>query len=184
MRLRQTIVMSLLLGPLVCASARAETVLTPSVGRVFGGDLDTDRSTYGLAIGFMGDSPLGFEVDFSYTPDFFGRTATTSKNNQVTLMANLLLSARVSDMVRLYGTGGAGIMKSRVEDVDPFFDVDQNDFGVNAGGGILVKLGRNFGVRGDVRYFRDVQSRNDDLSKVDFGDLNYWRGSAGVTLRF
>ena len=187
MRLRQrltlTVLVALALGALA-DTARADTLVTANAGRVLGGDLDEGQLSYGAAIGFLGNGPLGFEVDLAYTPDFFGPSELTGKNNQVTLMANLLLSVPVNDSVRVYATGGAGIMKSRVEDVDPFFDVDQNDFGVDLGGGVMLKLGQSFGVRGDVRYFRDVQTRSDDLTKVDFGGLDYWRAVAGVTLRF
>ncbi len=193
MRLRDRLLFLLGILPLLLTgTAHADTIVTPWIGRVFSGDLrafDSDRGeshlAYGASLAFLGRGPLGFEVDAGYIPRFFGPTATTGKNNHVTLMANLVLSVPVTDAVRLYASGGGGIMKSNVEDpLDPSFDVNQNDLGVDAGGGVMLKLGDRFGVRGDLRYFRDVQTRTDDLSKVDFGGLHYWRGAAGVTLRF
>ncbi len=55
---------------------------------------------------------------------------------------------------------------------------------MNAGAGALLRLGDRFGVRGDVRYFRDLKTRADDPLKVDFGKFHYWRGAVGATLRF
>jgi hypothetical protein len=75
-------------------------------------------------------------------------------------------------------------MKFRVPDADAFFDIDRNDFGMNAGAGVMVGLGQNFGVRGDLRYFRDVHQSTGNEFDVDFGGFHYWRGAVGVTLKF
>jgi hypothetical protein len=167
--------------------AAADTILTGSIGRTFGGDVDEGHVSYGAALGFLGEGLLGFEVEGTYTPDFFGHTTTSGTNNVATLMGNVLLATpagRTSTGLRVYATGGVGIMKFRVPDIDQFFDVDQSDFAMNAGAGALLRLGDRFGVRGDVRYFRDVQTRTDDPLKVDFGKFHYWRGAIGATLRF
>jgi opacity protein-like surface antigen len=167
--------------------AAADTLLTGSIGRTFGGDVDKGHLSYGAALGFLGEGPLGLEVEGTYTPDFFGNTTSTGSNNVTTLMGNALLATpegRATSGLRLYATGGVGIMKFRVPDIDQFFDVDQSDFAMNAGAGALLRLGDRFGVRGDVRYFRDLKTRADDPLKVDFGKFHYWRGAVGATLRF
>ncbi len=165
--------------------AAADTILTGSVGRVFGGDLTESHTSYGAGIGFMGDGPVGFEIEGTYTPHFFGRTTTTGTNNVSTLMGNIVLGGSVANKAAyVYASGGVGIMKFRVPDVDQFFDVNQNDFAMDAGAGALLRLGDRFGVRGDVRYFRDLKTRTGDDFNVDFGTFHYWRGSVGATLRF
>ena len=61
-------------------------------------------------------------------------------------------------------------MKFRVPDADEFLDIDRNDFGMNAGAGMMVKrLGDRVGVRGDVRYFRDIHESSSDNFDVDLG---------------
>ena len=76
-------------------------------------------------------------------------------------------------------------MKTRVRDVDEFFDVDNNDFGINVGGGIIGYLSHNVGVRGDVRFFRDMSDREPGGGiDLDLGKFNYWQATAGLTIRF
>jgi hypothetical protein len=165
--------------------AAADTILTGSIGRVFGGDLTEGHVSYGGGIGFMGDGPVGFEIEGTYTPHFFGHTTTTGTNNVSTLMGDIVLGGSVANKAAyVYASGGVGIMKFRVPDIDRFFDVNQNDLAMDAAAGVLVRLGDRFGVRGDVRYFRDLKTRTGDILKVDFGKFHYWRGSVGATLRF
>ena len=173
-----------LLGLFAARPASADGLVTANVGRVFSGDVDEGQTGYGAAIGFMGEGIFGFEVEGTYTPDFFGDTDNGAGNNNVsTLMANVILGAPLG-AARIYASGGAGLMKFRVPDVDEFFDVDRNDFGVNVGGGAMIFFGDRVGVRGDVRYFRDVHESETGDFDVDLGGFNYWRGSIGLTLKF
>jgi opacity protein-like surface antigen len=164
----------------------ADTVVSATVGRTFSGDVDEGHTSYGAAIGFLGEGPFGFEIEGTYTPHFFGPDPEDSTSNVTTLMGNIVLGVPIgSNNSRIYATGGVGLMKFRVPDADEFFDIDRNDFGVNVGAGVMVNLNERFGVRGDVRYFRDVrESTDDDDFDVDFGGFHYWRGAVGVTLKF
>ena len=165
----------------VAGPLQAQTYLTPNIGAAFGGDLDDSRISYGGKLMFTGDSLIGFEVDFAYTPDFLG-TVAFGKSNATTLMGNLVLIS--GGRVRIYGSGGVGLLKTRVEDVDGFFEIDSNELGVNAGGGFIFAPNR-FGIQGDVRYFRNLTDPEpDDEFDVDLGDLNYWRASAGIVIKF
>jgi hypothetical protein len=164
--------------------AAADALVTANVGRVFSGDVDESQTSYGASVGFMGAGVFGFEVEGTYTPDFFGDTDTGAGNNNVsTLMANVILGAPIG-AGRIYASGGAGLMKFRVPDVDQFFDVDRNDFGVNVGGGAMVFFGDRVGLRGDIRYYRDVHESATGDFDVDLGGFNYWRGAIGVTFKF
>jgi len=99
-------------------------------------------------------------------------------------MGNVVLGVPLGGNARLYATGGVGLMKFRVPDADAFFDIDRNDWGVNAGAGVMFGLGDHFGIRGDVRYFRDVHESEAGDFEVDFGGFNYWRGAGGITFKF
>src|SRR5262245_21637812 len=107
-------------------AARAETLLTGFGGVAFGGATDRSRGS----IGFLGDGVFGFEAEFATTPDFFGRSSDSgvfTENDVVTLMGNFLLATPRAGL-RLYGTAGAGLMKTRLADAARFFSLDSNDF--------------------------------------------------------
>jgi opacity protein-like surface antigen len=190
MRLGKTFWMGALVFAALSGTATAETVITPYVGSVFGGDLSTDfegiedesHLNYGASLAFLGDGVFGFEVDGSYTPDFFGEIGD---NNVTTLMGNIVLSWPAGDSLRIYAVGGGGLLKSRVDDTDDFFDVDQNDWGIDAGGGVMFNFSERLGVRGDIRYFRNLTTREDPgIDEIDLGDFDYWRATAGLAIRF
>jgi opacity protein-like surface antigen len=184
MRRYLTVVSVLLL--LGASSARAEILVTGFGGVAFGGATTESRGTYGGALGFLGAGVVGFEIEGATTPDFFGTAGggAFTENNVLTLMGNLLLAAPAGP-VRIYGTAGAGILKTRLEDPDRLLSIDSNDFGINVGGGLIVYLGDHVGLRGDVRYFRDLQDADPDGAfDVDFGNVDYWRGVAGITFKF
>ena len=186
MRLRLTTTVKCLLAVVILVTpltAAADTVLTGNVGRVFSGDLEESELSYGGSIGFMGEGPFGFEVEGTYSPDVFGETEAGSSNIS-TLMGNLLVGIPLGQVARIYATGGLGIMKFSVPDVDEFFEIDQNDFGFNAGAGLMVHLGDTFGARADIKYYRDLEETDPDAFDVDLGGFNYWRGSVGLSLRF
>jgi hypothetical protein len=171
---------------LFASSARADALLTGFAGVAFEGSTDRTRGTYGGSLGFLGDGIAGFEIEFATTPDFFGESGEDvfTNNNVVTLMGSLLLAAPAGP-VRIYGAVGGGLMKTRLSDRDNLFDVDSNDFGINAGGGLLVFLGDHFALRGDIRYFRDLQDDQPDGDfDIDFGTVSYWRGVGGITFSF
>lgn len=184
-----------LASALAAAPASADNYLTGFGGIVFGGDLasgeagdldlENKHGVYGAALGAIG-SPLGLELEFSYSPDFFGSNRTlVPENNLVTLMANLVLSGHLGERSRVYASAGGGLMKSSVEDAGDFFDVGGNDFGANVGAGVLAAVGDNLALRGDVRYFRNLGDEEiDEEIDIDFGSFDFWRATAGLSLRF
>lgn len=171
---------------LACASpALAETLLTPFAGGAFGGSTDRTRAIYGMSLDFLGGLS-GFELEFSFAPSFFGGPEVArvfTRNNVVTLMGSFMLST--PGPLRIYGAAGIGLLKTRLEDPARLFDVDSTDFGVNVGGGVIVRLGEHVGVRADLRYFRALSDVSPErLPDVDLGALRYWRGAGGLALRF
>lgn len=166
--------------------ASADTILTPYAGVVFSGDTDESHGVYGGSLAFTARTGLGFEVDFAYAPDFFGSDRLlVPENNLTTLMGNLMFSGAISDNSRIYGSAGGGLLKGRVDDADDFFDVDRNDFGVNVGGGLILGVSDKLGIRGDIRYFRNIgDDEPDNEFDIDFGSFSYWRATGGLSFTF
>lgn len=188
MRLKRSIILALLFGSLLAvpAPARADWIFTPYVGANFGGDTPDTSLSVGSSLGYMGAGIIGFEVDFGYALDFWNDPNTNAFDSNVTsLMANLIVGVPVGGQgrgVRPYVSGGAGLLRSRVDDVEDFFDVTENSFGINAGGGIMGFISDNVGIRGDIRYFRSI--KDDDGLDLDIGSFDFWRASVGVAFRF
>ena len=167
--------------------ARADWLLTPYLGVTFGGSAPEQQVNYGLSAAFLGAGAIGFELDASITPNFFDSdTGLLDDSNVSTVMANFMIAAPgTGATLRPYAAIGAGIIRTKATSVGNLFDIDENSFGVNIGGGLLAQFNDRIGMRGDVRYFRSVQD-TDDTGDVDLdlSGFNFWRGTLGVTFRF
>jgi len=165
--------------------ARAEGLFTPFIGAAFAGDSDPGAVTYGAAIGATAGGLFGFELDFGTTGDIFedegfGDSSTT------TVMGNLMIGVPAG-VLRPYVSGGGGLIRTSFGGPDTLTPDDVNDFGINAGAGMMGFLGEHVGIRADLRYFRVVNGDDDDeLFDLDFnlGDLDFLRGSVGLVLRW
>jgi opacity protein-like surface antigen len=186
------------------AVASADWTFSPFLGSTFNGDLndiDLDQSidsklSWGGTLTWMGAGIAGFEVDFGYTPEFFFNENDTDidfigDGAVTTLMGNVVIGIPVGGQtgpgIRPYGTAGIGWMRASVDDIIDEFDIDDNSWGFNLGGGVMGMFTDNVGIRGDLRYFRSFRTDvRDDIGDLDFdlSGLNYWRGSVGVTFRF
>jgi opacity protein-like surface antigen len=103
-----------------------------------------------------------------------------------TLMGSLVIGAPLGEPgVRPYAVAGAGLIKSRVSDAEDIFDIDDNSFGINVGGGVHALVRSNLGLRADLRYFRGVRDTDagDDVD-LELGSFDFWRASVGATFRF
>jgi opacity protein-like surface antigen len=185
----------------------ADWLLTPFVGMNFGGsatfndalgDFEDEfekRGTFGASLAWMGAGAIGFEFDFGYTPNFFETTEGDfdfdyGDNNLTTLMANIIVGApfggQTGGGIRPYASGGIGIMRSRITDAEDLVDdLSASDLGFNVGGGVSGFFNDRVGLRGDIRYFRQLQDdEDDDDFDLSVGDLRFWRASLGVIFRF
>ncbi len=165
----------------VAAPLLAQVYLAPNLGLPFGGDTPHDpKVSYGGTLTFAGDV-LGFSVDFAYLPDFFAGSDLRD-NNVTTLMGNFVLIS--PGHTRLYASAGLGLLKSRVRNAADLFDVDSNQLGLDAGGGLLVVPARG-GRQADLRYYRSLTHPGPVLGfDFDLGSLSFWRASAGLVFRF
>jgi opacity protein-like surface antigen len=137
----------------------------------------------------MGHGIFGAEVDFGYSPSFFGTTSDFGNNSVINLMGNLIVGIPVGGThgsgFRPYVTAGLGLIRTQV-DGGILFPVSSsnNDFGWNAGLGAMGFFNEHFGVRGDLRYLRTLEN-NSTSTSIDFdpGGFHFWRASAGVVIR-
>jgi opacity protein-like surface antigen len=192
-RLAVMAALALALSP---ATADADWLFTPSVGGGFGGNASgREHLTYGVSLGWMGAGVIGWEADFGYTPEFFEGDDddtdffNTGDSNVTTLMGNVLIGVPVGGQtglgIRPYGVAGAGLLRTSVQDAENLFDIDNNDFGINVGGGVMGFVSDNVGFRGDIRYFRGFgEDEGNDEVDLDFSNFDFWRASGGVTFRW
>jgi opacity protein-like surface antigen len=180
--------------------AAADWLFTPFIGSTFGGSADVGgaipssksdferKLNWGASLSSGG--PVGFELDFSYSPNFFGVSDSGSgvsflgDGNVTTLTGNLRIAAS-GGPVRPYAVGGVGLIRAKVDDPAQFFSKPStSDFGMDVGAGLDGFFSDSVGIRGDIRYFRSFQK--DDSSAVDLslGSFHFWRAAVGVTFKF
>jgi opacity protein-like surface antigen len=171
------------------APAWADGFVSPWIGTNFASEPSDGRRALGLTAGSMGGGVIGGEVDFGYSPSFFGEETVFGSNNVLNLMGNVIIGVPIGGQagvgVRPYVTGGVGLIRSKI---GSFLGegASNNDIGFNLGGGVMGFFADHIGVRGDLRFFRTV---NSDLIDADFdpefslGDFDFWRMSFGVVFR-
>ena len=201
-----TSVLALMVFVAAPAKASADWLFTPFIGMNWGGTAEfTDfagdfedefeqKMNFGASLSWMGAGALGFEVDFGYSPNFFQNTAGDDDfefgdSNVTTLMANLKVGApfggQTGGGIRPYASGGLGLIKTRIDDPEDLFELNSTDWGLNVGGGVTGFFSDNFGLQGDVRYFRSLQDNEpDDEFDLALGSFNFWRGTVGLVFRF
>ena len=171
------------------APASADGYISPFLGYNFGGDsqncvslrnCEEHRNNWGVSLGSTG-APFGFELDLGYAPDFFGKTDTGS-NAVLTVMTNLTLTIPAGP-IQPYGLIGLGLVRPHAKLELSSISTDQNTLGWDIGGGLNVFLGHTFGIRGDLRHIRTLQDIT-LFGVLDNQPLDFWRASAGITLRF
>jgi opacity protein-like surface antigen len=187
---------------LLPATASAQNwFFTPFIGANFGGSADfgdfddgddefEKRVDFGATLGWN-PRVVGFEIDFGWSPNFFEDTVGDANfefgdSNVTTLMGNFLLSAPPGSGIRPYGSAGLGLIRAQISSAAGLFnDISTNDLGVNFGGGINGNFSDNFGIRGDIRYFRSLQDNEPDNDlDLDLGSFDFWRGTVGLTFRW
>jgi len=166
---------------------QAQTFITPFAGATFGADAPANKFSTGVALAFMGKA-AGFELELGYTPDFFNKSQSVvviGSNNVTSVMGNLLVGVG-KGLVRPYGTVGVGLLRSSVNSGSTLFtDVSSNDWGFNAGFGVVALFSDHVGVRADGRYFRSLQDSDPGGSlNLGIGNFDFWRAYGGLVLKF
>ena len=129
---------------------------------------------------------IGFDVDFGYSPNFFG---SNTNSYVLTTMGNVVVAIPFdrthSAGIRPYLTGGFGLIRASIDAPSAGYSVVNNDFGTSFGGGVMGFFGSHVGVRADLRHIRSLE---DDaptypFTRIDSGRLHYWRTSFALVLR-
>jgi len=211
---KKRILFAVLLTAMAARPARADWLLTPYIGGVFGGASnqftfnDTDdefeqRMNYGVSFGYYSKGIFGVEVDYGAAPNFFQFTGGTNDfdlfdldSSVQTLMGNVVLALPVGGAdgpFRPYVSGGFGTIRTQLRsETDVFDELTSNDSGYNVGAGAHLLAAGRVGIRADVRYFRGFEAIDDEdpvdnpLFDQPFAQevFNFWRGTIGVTFRF
>ena len=166
----------LIAGGCTAAPASAQLYVSPffgttsqaKVGKSVSTDL-LDEATFGAAAGTMGR--IGAEIDFDYTPDFFGfQDVTRDRNHVLTLTGaiNLRKPAYSPRRGRFspYATIGGGLLRI----LPGTHTVAHSAAGLVGGGGAMGFVTERIGWHGDARYVRDLSSDN---------PIRFWRVSIG-----
>ena len=180
----------LLLAP---AAASAQAYATVFVGGNFGGDSgvsldesinDTSKLDFGARLGAMSHGIFGGEVDFGYTPNFYGKGTIFDSSSVLSFMGNILFGIPAGP-VHIYGLAGLGLLRRTVDYVPAAGQPNVTDSRVayDFGGGVNIFFSKHVGINGDLRYFRNFTSGNEalDLPREKF---YYARGSVGVVFKF
>jgi opacity protein-like surface antigen len=197
-RIYRTLIMAALLCGVSPATARADGLFIPYIGWNFGGDaggefsdaVDSSRLNWGASLAWMGGGVIGFEGDFGYSPDFFGKT-DLGGSNVFTAFGNVMLGVPFGGQkgfgIRPYGVVGVGLVYAEGEAFETAGrELNENKIGWDLGGGVMMFFTSHVGIRGDIRYFRTFEAL--DVFDIEIengpGDLDFTRGSVGFVVRF
>ena len=148
---------------------------TPFLGFGMAGDFENTPASFGAALGYGLNSRWGIEGDLSFAPGGEQGDLLEFDTSIWTLSGNVLYHFRAENFTP-YVTFGMGLIGANadVEGIAPGLVDDDTvtEFAWNWGGGIKTAMNRNWGLRGDLRYFN-----GDDLAP------DFWRLSGGVVFR-
>jgi hypothetical protein len=174
------------------------------LGVAVGGTMDTETAedeswSYGGSFDYLREGIYGFEFLADFAPDFEATSRFLSEPNINSYMFNGILAAPLGDggAWQPYLSGGVGVMTldSKLFNEDPsdtaaedFFEVDDNQFAANFGGG-LMGWGGNIGFRADIRYFTDMEGDDTELDPdipqfLGLQDVSFWRANGGIAFRW
>jgi len=187
---RALVVLAVLFTVAGARSAAAQGYVTPTAGYNFGGDTGCLTATncenknwnFGIGLGALGNI-FGFETEFTYENNFTGSTAT-GQTSVLTIMGDFMLAPKIT-IVQPYGLFGIGLIRTAFTPTIGS-EEDDNNFGWNVGGGLIIYFNKHFGLKGDVRYYHAFDALSilgfdlaQNQNKLDFG-----RVGLGAVIKF
>jgi opacity protein-like surface antigen len=161
------------------ASAQIAGWFTPHVGLVAGGDTTANGATFGVSMAaFEYDAWLGAEVDFAHVTEFNDEQFQDS--GITTLMVNAI-AAPHRRKIAPYLLGGVGLMRVRGCVQNCVRTVSRTEMALDGGVGVQYRMTDLFAVRGELRYFRLVES-GESVPRTSSGAFDYFRWMIGGTL--
>ena len=104
------------------AVARADGFVSPWVSANGGSgfnNFDNGRVGFGVNAGAMGKGIIGGEVDFGWSPSFFGTQNDFGNNSVMDLMGNVILGIPIGGQhgggVRPFVSGGVGLLRTQID---------------------------------------------------------------------
>jgi hypothetical protein len=173
------------------AVARADGFVAPWVSANGGSGFDNGRAGFGVNAGAMGKGIVGGELDFGWSPSFFGTRNDFGNNSVIDLMGNLIVGVPVGGThgggVRPFVSGGVGLLRTQIDGGTlTNISSSNNMFGWNAGAGVMGFFNDHVGLRGDLKYMRSFEDTNTGVTNIDLngpGQLHFWRAAVGVVFR-
>ena len=173
--------------------AAAQTYFVPFAGANISGDASCAENyncadsglTLGASYGYFNEyinDIFGFDEEFGYTKNLFRRDGPGARSRVITLMTNITAGKQLG-LVRPYGLIGVGFIQTKILTTGQLSTntEDDNDFGWNAGGGVVLSYGR-IGIRGDVRFFRGFHERESKGFPVD-EKIKFGRATIGLVVQ-
>jgi hypothetical protein len=178
-------------------------------------DADTNGGSsfnFGGQLAYLGRGVIGgeFLMDFSPGTGSLNNLLFESSPDLNTYMFNLIAVAPFGHAKTYdpYISGGIGAvsLNATIFAVNPLvnpliaanttpLNVGTSRFGWDLGGGIMAWTPKNWGFRGDVRYYRTSSNTNEDFDINNIGDgsdfgraelsgLSFWKANAGIGFRW
>ena len=177
-------------------------------------DLNANSSTsvnFGGQVGYLARGVIGgeFLADFSPGLGTFNNVLFEQNPNVNSYMFNLIAVAPFgrAHSYDPYISGGVGLvtLRSTIFATDPTrtpnlaaletVTASGRRFGWDLGGGVMAWSEKNWGFRGDVRYYATSSGNNDVLDLNDIGDgsvfsrielsgISFWKANAGIAFRW
>ena len=101
------------------ALARAEGYVSPWVSANAGSKFDSSRAGFGVNAGGMGKGIIGGELDFGWSPSFFGTKNDFGNNTVMDLMGDLIIGVPVGGThgggIRPFVTAGVGLIRTQID---------------------------------------------------------------------
>ena len=195
MRIQRLVVVCVLMMALAPSVAHADGYFVPFAGVNFGGDVgqplgvaveERNRTTFGFGLGAMGGGVFGIELDVGYTSNFYGQTnSELTKNNVLTVVPALIIGTPLGGQqgpgLRPYALAGAGLVRREIE-LAGQPSVSENNLAYTLGFGVMGFFSDHVGLRGDVRYLRNITVDDISLTGVSFEDGTFSFGRASLAL--
>lgn len=173
------------------ALARAEGYVSPWVSANAGSNFDNGRAGFGVNAGGMGAGIIGAELDFGWSPSFFGTKNDFGNNSVIDLMGDVIVGVPVGGThgagVRPFVTAGLGLIRTQIDGGSlTNISSSNNMLGWNAGAGVMGYFNDHVGLRGDIKYLRGFEDTNTGITVIDLnagGQFHFWRAAVGVVIR-
>ena len=182
-----------ILAAALAASLAPDTASADLRATAFGGAThinDVNKGTFGAAVTFGGLLGIEFEAARISLGSLENVDVVDVSAHLTTYMGNLVVRLPTGP-IQPYGSAGVGVVRVSGDVNVPFLGNDVSasaqDVGWNVGGGVYLFPSPNFGFRADVRRFQtaDVSWENiTGIGDLPLPKLDFWRATAGVTIKF